>query len=269
MTPHDYISVNGSIVAPNSDFEGLEQLRAGYVRQDMRAHNRRPLHIAAHLDLMCRTFEQMFARRVVLSPAMVSAWCGELLARNRYPSTGSCHVTALLIPSERGADLVLIGGEILLDEGYSVRPIRPTASIDRYDFGFDQLPTSSAFEATEMALLRARNRLGVQGSHVVLRIDDERVVLSAGIAPLFAIEGRTIITTPLVYGAPDTVERRLTLDAIARTDLTLSEQAVLADDLARYDELFFADYRGLTSIEGIESTNYMSLMVDRIVRAMR
>ena len=35
------------------------------------------------------------------------------------------------------------------------------------------------------------------------------------------------------------------------------------------DEIFFADYRGLTSIGQIGSTNYMSLIVDRIARAMR
>ncbi len=269
MSAADYISINGALSAPTTSLDTFERLRAGYVRQDMRVRNRRPLHVAAHIALLCRTFERVYGRRVVLSPAMVAAWCAEMLARNRYPSTGSCRVTALLIPSERGADLVLVGGEILLDEGYSVRPVRPSASVDCYDIGFGELPTSVAFEAAETALLRARNRALAQGSHVVLRADDEGVILSAGTAPLFAVEGRTIITTPLAYGAPDTVERQLTLDAIARAQIALREDVVSADTLDRYDELFFADYRGLTSIEQLGSTNYMSLVVDRIVRAMR
>lgn len=269
MSAADYISINGALCAPTTSLDTFERLRAGYVRQDMRVRNRRPLHVAAHIALLCRTFERVYGRRVVLSPAMVAAWCAEMLARNRYPSMGSCRVTALLIPSDRGADLVLVGGEILLDEGYSVRPVRPSASVDRYDIGFGELPTSVAFETAETALLRARNRALAQGSHVVLRADDEGVILSAGTAPLFAVEGRTIITTPLAYGAPDTVERQLTLDAIARAQIALREDVVPADTLDRYDELFFADYRGLTSIEQLGSTNYMSLVVDRIVRAMR
>ena len=269
MTSTDYISVNGAIVAPTTSLDTFERLRAGYVRQDMRVRDRRPLHVAAHLALLGRAFERVYGRRVVLSPAMVAAWCADLLVRNRYPSGGSCRVSALLIPSERGADLVLVGGEILLDEGYSVRPVRPSASVDCYDVGFGEMPTSAAFEAAEAALLRARNRHKVQGSHVVLRTDDEGVTLSAGTAPLFAVEGHTIITTPLAYGAPDTVERQITLDAIARSEIALREDVVVADALDRYDELFFADYRGLTSIDRIGQTNYMSLVVDRIVRSMR
>lgn len=267
MTPRDYISINGALTTPTID--SFERLRAGYVRQDMRVRDHRPLHIAAHIALLCRAFERVYGKRVVLSPAMVAAWCADLLNRNRYPASGSCRVTALLIPTERGADLVLAGGEILLDEGYSVRPVRPSASVDCYALGFGELPTSAAFEAAEAALLRARNSNLAQGSHVVLRADDEGVILSAGTAPLFAVEGRTIVTTPLVYGAPDSVERQLAIDAIARAEIALREDVVAADALDRYDELFFADYRGLTSIEQIGTTNYMSLVVDRIVRAMR
>lgn len=269
MTPTDYISINGALTAPAITLETFERLRAGYVRQDMRVRDRRPLHVAAHLALLCRAFERVYCRRVVLSPAMVAAWCADLLARNRYPASGSCRVTALLIPSDRGGDLVLVGGEILLDEGYSVRPVRPSASVDCYDVCFGELPTSAAFEATEAALLRARNRHKEQGSHVVLRSDDEGVILSAGTAPIFAVKGHTIITTPLAYGAPDTVERQLTLDAITRSAVTLREDVVATYALDRYDELFFADYRGLTSIDRIGQTNYMSLVVDRIVRSMR
>ena len=54
-----------------------------------------------------------------------------------------------------------------------------------------------------------------------------------------------------------------------RSGIDLREDAVAADALDRYDELFFADYRGLTSIEQVGTTNYMSLVVDRIARAMR
>lgn len=269
MNATDYISINGALTQPTTSLDTFERLRAGYVRQDMRVRDRRPLHVAAHIALLCRAFERVYGRRVVLSPAMVAAWCAELLTRNHYPSTGSCRVTALLIPADRGADFVLVGGEILLDEGYSVRPVHPSASVDCYDVSFGELPTSAAFEAVEMALLRARNRGVAQGSHVVLRADNEGVILSAGTAPLFAVEGHTIITTPLAYGAPDTIERQITIDAIVRSGIDLREEVVAATELNRYDELFFADYRGLTSIEQLDSTNYMSLVVDRIVRAMR
>ena len=50
MSPRDYISVNGVLTTPTLD--AFERLRAGYVRQDMRVRNHRPLHIAAHLSLL-------------------------------------------------------------------------------------------------------------------------------------------------------------------------------------------------------------------------
>lgn len=273
MSPRDCISINGALVTPSADIDTLDRLRAGYARQDMRVRDLRPLHVAAHLDLLAATFERMFGHRPTLSPAMVAAWCSELLTRNRYPAKGSCCVTALLLPTERAgriaADLVLIGKEILLDDSYSVRPIRPSASIEHYALTFGDLPTSAAFEANEAALMRARYRDRIEGSHVVLRTDDEGVLLAAGTAPLFAVKGRTIITTSLLYGAPKSVERQLTIDAIMRTDIPLQEDILSTEMVAECDELFFADYRGLTSIERIGATNYMSLMVDQIVKAMR
>lgn len=273
MSPRDYISINGSLVIPSTDIDPFDRLRAGFARQDMRIRDLRPLHIASHLDLLATTFERMFGKRPTLSPPMVAAWCSELLTRNRYPAFGSCCVTALLIPTERAgriaADLVLIGKEILLDSSYSVRPIRPTATIENYALTFSELPTSAAFEADEAALMRARYRDHIEGSHVVLRADDEGVLLAAGTAPLFAVKGRTILTTSTIYGSPKSVERQLTIDAIMRADIPLQEDILSTEMVAECDELFFADYRGLTSIERIGATNYMSLMVDQIVKAMR
>ena len=54
-----------------------------------------------------------------------------------------------------------------------------------------------------------------------------------------------------------------------RADITLQEDILSTEMVAECDELFFADYRGLTSIERVGATNYMSLMVDQIVKAMR
>jgi hypothetical protein len=273
MSPRDYISINGVLATPSADIYTIDRLRAGYARQDMRVRDLRPLHIAAHLDLLATTFERMFGYRPSLSPAMVVAWCSELLTRNRYPAKGSCCVTALLLPTERAgriaADLVLIGKEILLDSNYSVRPIQPSASIEHYTLTFGDLPTSAAFEANEAALMRARYRDQIEGSHVVLRTDDEGILLAAGTAPLFAVKGRSVITTSLLYGAPKSVERQLTIDAVVRAEIPLQEDILSMEMITECDELFFADYRGLTSIERIGQVRYMSLMVDQIIKAIR
>lgn len=261
----EYISVNGRLCLPS---QAAATLRAGYVRQDIRVAGRRPTHIAAHIDLMCRTFERLYGIRPVFSPAMVSAWCSELLDANRYASD-NCIVSAIMAPVDRGgalsADLRLFSREMLLDDRYTVRPLRLQAAVESYPLPYGELPTSFAFEAAEAALLRVRHT----GCRAVLRTDDEGVVLSAGTSALFAVEGRRIIATPQIFGAPDSVERRLTVDAVIRSGTEFAEEIVNVDALDRYDELFFCDCRGLTSIERCGDIRYMSLIVDRIVRHMR
>ncbi len=261
----DYISVNGVLCTPA---EASATLRAGYVRQDIRVAERHPVHIAAHIDLMCRTFERLYGIRPVLSPAMVSAWCSQLLAANRC-ATGNCIISAILVPVERDgvpcADLRLFSRETLLDAKYVVRPLRLRAAVASYQLPYEDLPTSFAFEAAEAALLRVHG----SGCRTVLRTDDEGVVLSAGTSALFAIEERRIITTPQVFGAPDSVERRIAVDAIIRSGAEFSEEIINVEDLDRYDELFYCDCRGLTSIEQCGRTHYMSLIVDRIADLMR
>jgi len=261
----DYISVNGVLCTPA---EASATLRAGYVRQDIRVAERRPTHIAAHIDLMCRTFERLYGIRPVFSPAMVSAWCSQLLAANRC-ATGNSIVSAIMAPVERDgvprADLRLFMRETLLYAKYVVRPLRLRASVASYRLPYEDLPTSFAFEAAEAALLRVRG----SGCRTVLRADDEGVILSAGTSALFAVDGRRIITTPQVFGAPDSVERRIAADAVIRSGTEFAEEIVSVENLDRYDELFYCDCRGLTSIEQCGGTHYMSLIVDRIANLMR
>lgn len=261
----DYISVNGVLCTPA---EASATLRAGYVRQDIRVAERRPTHIAAHIDLMCRTFERLYGIRPVFSPAMVSAWCSQLLAANRC-ATGNGIVSAIMAPVERDgvprADLRLFMRETLLYAKYVVRPLRLRASVASYRLPYEDLPTSFAFEAAEAALLRVRG----SGCRTVLRADDEGVILSAGTSALFAVDGRRIITTPQVFGAPDSVERRIAADAVIRSGTEFAEEIVSIENLDRYDELFYCDCRGLTSIEQCGDTHYMSLIVDRIADLMR
>jgi hypothetical protein len=54
-----------------------------------------------------------------------------------------------------------------------------------------------------------------------------------------------------------------------RAEIPLQEDILSMEMITECDELFFADYRGLTSIERIGQVRYMSLMVDQIIKAIR
>ena len=268
MTPNDIISIDGVPTPAAAMYDPTEYCRGGYIRQDIQVAGRRPMHLNEHLALIRRSFETLYGIRPQLPPATVAAWCTELLDLNGYPDS-SIRISILAAPYRSDGQIrlrtTLIAREIMLETGYHIRAIRPRAVIEHYGLPYPSLPFSAAFESDAAARLR-RN---ITGSNIVLRADSTGQLLAAGTAALFAVEGRTVITSPTTAGAPDSVERRLTIEAVNRAGIAFEERPLTEERLGRYDELFFSDCRGLTSISECGENTYMSLMVDRIIRQMR
>ena len=115
--------------------------------------------------------------------------------------------------------------------------------------------------AAEADIERAAVRTGVQA---VIRCDGEGFVHVCDEAPLFAVKGKKVYTPP----APPSVERELACRAVEAARLPLLELEIGREQLARFDEIFYVDHRGLTSLSACEGQLYAAIITERIARVL-
>ena len=173
-------------------------------------------------------------------------------------------------------DLLLIPGAVSLYDGYALRSLRPAAAVVNYGVPYPEYPTSAREAACMLALqaaVTADNRAAETdtewaavrtGVQAVIRCDDEGFVHVCDEAPLFAVKGKKVYTPP----APPSVERELAYRAVEAARLPLLEQEIGREQLARFDELFYADHRGLTSLSACEGQLYATIVTERIARVL-
>ena len=173
-------------------------------------------------------------------------------------------------------DLLLIPGAVSLYDGYTLRSLRPAAAVVNYGVPYPEYPTSAREAACMLALQaavtadnraaeadieRAAVRTGVQA---VIRCDGEGFVHVCDEAPLFAVKGKKVYTPP----APPSVERELACRAVEAARLPLLELEIGREQLARFDEIFYVDHRGLTSLSACEGQLYAAIITERIARVL-
>ena len=178
-------------------------------------------------------------------------------------------------PSPAG-DLLLIPGAVSFYDGYALRSLRPAAAVVNYGVPYPEYPTSAREAACMLALQaavtadnraaeadieRAAVRTGVQA---VIRCDGEGFVHVCDEAPLFAVKGKKVYTPP----APPSVERELACRAVEAARLPLLELEIGREQLARFDEIFYVDHRGLTSLSACEGQLYAAIITERIARVL-
>jgi hypothetical protein len=236
-----------------------------YVYQRVHTLNGKPLHLAAHLDLAARAFEHIYCgERPGFDPGAVASRIAALLHTHRSPARGSATVMLRFSP----ADDELLSMEFertLLDTGHTHSPLRPRAVSYEYSIPFGGFPTNFQLEARALFDTIALSQHGATRS---VRRQGDRL-LSCGEAPLFAIRGRLLFTAPLIEGAMDSVERRLVIAAAASSRLTVREEAIPHSGLKSFDELFFADAGGITSLAECDGAKFMSLAAARLAAAIQ
>ena len=188
-----------------------------------------------------------------------------------YIDRGRIMVTP--IPAD---DLLLIPGAVSFYDGYALRSLRPAAAVVNYGVPYPEYPTSAREAACMLALQaavtadnraaeadieRAAVRTGVQA---VIRCDGEGFVHVCDEAPLFAVKGKKVYTPP----APPSVERELACRAVEAARLPLLELEIGREQLARFDEIFYVDHRGLTSLSACEGQLYAAIITERIARVL-
>jgi hypothetical protein len=223
------------------------------------------LHLADHVRIVSRAFEHIYGYDPALVAAEVATRISDCLHIAR-PSTrtGSTVMLYIAPDDEAGYVSTVEFDRPLLDAGYALSPLRPRAVSYEYSIPFGAFPTGFHLSARELFDTLAFRQHGVTRS---VRREGEGLI-SCGDAPLFAIRGRVLFAPPLTGGAMDGVEREMVIAAAPAARLTVREESVLSGDLKSFDELFFADAAGLTSLAECDGAKFMSLVAPRLARAL-
>jgi hypothetical protein len=239
---------------------------AHFVYQRVHTLGGKALHLAEHLTIASRAFEHIYGFRLDLDEKTVAAQIAEVLRHNH--ATARTGATAMLyfVPCEDGDHRLTAEFERgLLDAGYTHSPLRPRAQTYEYSIPFGAFPTSFQLSARTLFDGLALREHGATRS---VRREGNQLV-SCGDAPLFAIRDRILITPPLTEGAMESVERALVIAAATKARLTVREEALLHSELKTYDELFFADAAGITSLSECDNAKFMSLTAPRLAEALK
>ena len=243
------------ILLRNGIPEPMPRIEGTYLYQTLHVRGRRPLWLDRHTELLARNIQELFGLR----------WAPDL----RRLDAGSSFVRMAFTPA---GDLLLIPGAVSFYDGYALRSLRPAAAVVNYGVPYPEYPTSAREAACMLALQaavtadnraaeadieRAAVRTGVQA---VIRCDGEGFVHVCDEAPLFAVKGKKVYTP--------SVERELACRAVEAARLPLLELEIGREQLARFDEIFYVDHRGLTSLSACEGQLYAAIITERIARVL-
>ena len=241
------------ILLRNGIPEPMPRIEGTYLYQTLHVRGRRPLWLDRHTELLARNIQELFGLRWAPDLRRLEAEIAALLDANRHPVAGSSFVRMAFTPA---GDLLLIPGAVSFYDGYALRSLRPAAAVVNYGVPYPEYPTSAREAACMLALQaavtadnraaeadieRAAVRTGVQA---VIRCDGEGFVHVCDEAPLFAVKGKKVYTPP----APP----------------PLLELEIGREQLARFDEIFYVDHRGLTSLSACEGQLYAAIITERI-----
>jgi hypothetical protein len=257
-----YIWWQGGITTPAEvEIPFEELLSAHYIYQRVQFHDGVVPHLADHLAIVERTFWSIYRTRPTFDAKATTHAIATLARRNRYQTEGAGLVLLLcFFPTDTGTDLLIVCERPLIEVGYTVSSLRPVAVVNRYRLPYEGFAVSFGLSAA-----RFYEGLAVEhGATKSIRAEGEELI-ECGTAPLFGIRGRTLFTAPLTAGVVDSVERTLVIEAARRAKLSVREEAIAHSDLVRFDELFYADAAGITSLSECDGIKFMSLSVNRII----
>lgn len=261
----EHVSWNGRLVQPcELEIPFPELLAAHYIYQRVHISGGRALRLGEHLAIASRTLWNIHRTRPVFNPEDISKHIAALLKTNRYREDTDSTAMLYFFPDGESANLLIVCERPLINRGYAVSSLRPSAISYAYRLPYEGFPTNFLLSAA-----RFHDALATEhGASKSVRRDGDKL-LGCGDAPLFGIRGRTLFTAPLTDGAADSVERKLVINAAVKSGLGFLEESVLHPELRDFDELFYADAAGITSLGECDGAKFMSLLVSRIAAQIK
>lgn len=232
--------------------------QGAYIYQYMHVNQLRLPELTAHLAVAAAAARELFGLEFRPDLRETDSLCRRMLLQNRYPQDVSSCIVMRLYAS---GDVIYSCGEIFTCSGLPIRPVRPEAVSVCYDIPFGDAPTSARMAAHELALADARRR----GFRSVVRCSGGGMAVTADDAPLFAVFGRRIVTPP----TRPSVERDRVVRAAARAGYALAEEPLERGMLARADELFYSDCRGITALGSCDGRTYTDIIARAIANNNR
>lgn len=246
----DLFSIDGRLVPLG---EGLPE--GVYLYQRLRTVDYRPLHMAAHLQLLREASTRLYGRAAELPEGRIAGEIGALLRAGGYPAGGATVMLRLYADGRRA----ITADGVSLYRGYALRSLRPSAAVVRWGCR-SEWPTSARREAVRWAQVEA----GRQGARCAILCDDDGAVRRADDAPLFAVKEGVIYASP----AAADVERTLVMAAACSAGVPLVEQPVEAERLGAFDELFTFGCEGVCSLASCGEARYLPFTAERIAAAL-
>lgn len=203
-------------------------------------------------------------------------------AAERYPSDLSAFVRIELTAD--GEERIVPAGVSYYD-GYALRSVRPEGVSILYEPPLNGYPTL----AREAAAATARRMAERAGGRIAVQLGCDGAYHTIEGAPMAAVQGYTVLLAPegvpyeipagefglegrplrgCRFDPPRSVEYGLMAQAVRAAGLTLSEEAFGPDLLARADELFWLDHRGITALSHCDGRPLMSLIAERVADAL-
>ncbi len=222
--------------------------------------------LAGHVALLDHFSREIFNRSYTPDISALRQQVLALAVANNYPTAVSGFVRLAL--NGNGEESLTAIGTSLYD-GYALRSLTPDAASVIYDLPFGEVPTSAHEVVADLANQFAQRH----GAQIAIRCDRDGCFRSVGTAPIFAVQGYAVLTSPAEItadGVPtkSSVERELIAQAVRALGWELREEPFGRADLPQLDELFFADHRGITALAHCDGQPLMSLVAERIAMAM-
>lgn len=244
-----YISRDGELLA--------DTLSDGpYIFQNVHTLDGRPRHTAAHAALLRTAARRLFGVEPGLTADELRRRIVRLTEACLAPSRVSVRAIVRVYPT---GSIEIACDEPSIYAGYVMRSLRPDAVCLNMAPPLPSLPTSAAEQTRLIADTLARTH----DAHTAIMTDAAGCVVSESAQPLFVVHGYTVATPP-VAPAEESVERRLVREAMRGTTLTFAERPIAVADMTTADEIFTADYRGITSVARIGRKPYMSIIAEMV-----
>lgn len=245
-----------------------------FVYQRIHTLRGKAFHLAEHLRIAARAFEHIYGYAPGLDQRAIAARIAACIGARRTPAHTAATVILRLAPQDtslrvtEGCEAIQMEIEFergLLEAGYTHSALRPRAVTYEYSIPFPAFPTS--FQIGAQALFDSLALSGHGATRSVRRRGQS--LLSCGDAPVFGIRGRVLFTPPLTGGAIESVERELVIEAAPEARLSVREEPILHSELKSFDELFFADAAGITSLSECDGAKFMSLTAPRLAAELK
>ncbi len=226
-----------------------------YIYQTLQVTGGEPRLTSAHLLALGEWASRLFDVDYAPELAAFEQRVKRLVSEERYPDSLSSFVR---VEVDTDGEEHLLPAGISLYNGYTLRSITPSAAIIRYDLPFCEGHTSVRESAAQFATLQAQLR----GADIAIRSNVKGECVTADDAPLFALRGGWAATS----STREDAEAALTRHIIESEGLQFMPEPLNEENIFDFDELFYIDHRGVTSIGQCNGHIYMSLKAERIAR---